>query len=82
VRPGGVAQVVCGVTAGTERLGNASSGLLIQEGNSIIQEYTNTCTKLQYRVFTIERFLVGHPQGVYINICIKCRLQISKLKFY
>ena len=74
VSPGGVAQVVCGVTAGAERLGNASSGLLTQEGNSIIEEYTNTCTILQYKVFTIKIFLVGHPQGVYISICIKRRL--------
>jgi hypothetical protein len=57
VRPGGVAQVVCGVTAGLERLGNASSGLLPQEVNSIIQEYTNTCAILQYKVLQLKPFL-------------------------
>jgi len=62
------------VTAGTESFGDANSGLLTQDGNNIIQEYRNTCTILQYEGFTIKSFLVGHPQGVYINICIKCRL--------
>ena len=36
---------------------------------------------LQCKVFTIKELqlsyvstLLGHPQGVYINVCIKCRL--------
>ena len=46
-----------------------------------IQEYTNKCTLLQYKVFTFKMlgldsdmfslFLVCHPQGGHINIYIK-----------
>ena len=44
-----------------------------------VQEYINKCTKWQYKIFTIKTlnsdvfrpFLVGHFQGVHINICIK-----------
>jgi hypothetical protein len=71
VKPGRVVQVVCKVTEGIRTLGNVISGLLNQEGNSTIQECTNTCTMLQYKVFTVTTFLVGHPHGVYINyVCI------------
>jgi hypothetical protein len=44
----------------------------------IIQGNTNKCTVLKYKVFTTKALqlrhvttFVGHPQGEYINICIK-----------
>ena len=44
-----------------------------------ILEYTNKCTVLQFKVITVKNwdsdmfrpFLVGHPQGGHISICIK-----------
>lgn len=43
-----------------------------------IEEYTNKCTVLEHKAFTITAIelqhvstFLGRPQGVYINICTK-----------
>jgi len=52
-----------------------------------IEDYTNKCTILQYKIWTLKvqnsdmfrPFHVGHPQGVDNNICIQLTLYIDKI---
>jgi hypothetical protein len=34
---------------------------------------------MRHGPLNVKTFPVGHPQEVYFNICIKCRLQIDKI---